>query len=241
MRRVERPQRPRRLEAGSAASTVVAYGGHRHRPAWASEPERVAPVDVPLDRVLIDTPDLVVFVAAVRVYPSGFLFTLSSQLRPTASTEAEEAFAQEFSLGMRHHVPAAQAERSLRVGVRFADGRGGALDSNARRLPHVESEQAALPLVHTSRTSSDTAMADCEIRVAGLPAEGDVELFYRWLTLGVTEASIVIDGDALRSASARAVVLWDVPTEEKPGTAQSAGMPEAPGTPEPPQTPEPSA
>lgn len=229
MRRVERVQRPRRLEAGSGASTAVAYAGPR--PTWVSENERAVPVDIPLDRVLIDTADLAAFVAAVHVYPSGFLFTLSSRLRPTASAEAEEAFAQEFSFGGRHHVPAAQAERSLRVGVRFADGRGGALNPNFRWLAHFEPDQAALPLVRTGRTSSDTAMADCEIWVVGLPAEGDVELFYRWLTLGVPEASIAIDGDALRSAAARAVVLWDEPTAEKP---QPPETPENPGTPESP-------
>jgi hypothetical protein len=42
----------------------------------------------------------------------------------------------------------------------------------------------------------------------GLPAEGNVELFYRWLNLDVSEASIESDGDTLRSASARAIVLW---------------------------------
>jgi hypothetical protein len=71
-------------------------------------------------------------------------------------------------------------------------------------------------LVRTGRMSSDSAMADCEIRVVGLPAEGNVKLFYRWLSLDVLEASIELDGDALRSASARAIVLWNDPTDKTP-------------------------
>jgi hypothetical protein len=172
--------------------------------------------------VLIDTRDLVAFVAAVHVYPSGFCFTLSSQLRPTASAEARDVLGQEFAHSLHERVPAEQAERSLRLGVRFADGRGAALDPNFRWLPQIAAQQDALPLVHAGRISSDDGMADCEVWVAGLPTEGNVELFYRWLDLDVPEASIELDGDALRSASARAVVLWDdAPTGETPNPARS--------------------
>ena len=225
MQRTDPPKRPRRVEGGATA-TVTMHSGQR--PAWVSEGERVIPVDVAVDRVLIDTPDLVVFVAAVHVYPSGFCFTLSSQLRPIASAEAEDAFAQEFDHGRHQPVPAEQAERSLRLGVRFAGGRGAALNPNFRWLPYIEPEQDTLPLLRTGRTSSDSAMADCEIRVVGLPAEGNVELFYRWLTLDVPEASIELDGDALRSAAARAVVLWDVPTEQTPKASRGSTASEQP-------------
>lgn len=213
MRRVEPPRRPRQA-GGRTTATAIVHSGQQ--PAWVSEIERAVPVDVAFDGVLIDTPDLVAFVAAMHVYPSGFCFTLSSQLRPTASAEAEDAFAQEFDHGLHQPVPAEQAERSLRLGVRFADGRGAALNPNFRWLPHIEPEHNALPLVRIGRMSSDSGMADCEIWVVGLPAEGNVELFYRWLRLDVPETSIQLDGDTLRSASARAVVLWDVPTDETP-------------------------
>jgi hypothetical protein len=218
MQHAEPPQRPRRAGGGTTATVTVRSG---QQPAWVSEVERTIPVDVAFDRVLIDTPDLVAFAATVHVYPSGFCFTLSSQLRPTASAEAEDAFTQEFEHGRHQPVPAEQAERSLRLGVRFPDGRGAALNPNARWLPHTEPEQDAPPLIRTDRMSSDSAMADCEIRVVGLPSEGNVELFYRWLSLDVPEASIELDGDALRSASAHAVVLWDVPTEQTPSISKS--------------------
>ena len=213
MPRVEPPRPPRRAGGGTTATATVHSG---RQPAWVSEVERAVPVDVAFDAVLIDTPDLVAFVAAVHVYPSGFCFTVSSQLRPAASAEAEDAFAQEFDHGLHQPVPAEQAERSLRLGVRFADGRGAALNPNFRWLPHIEPELDTPPLMRTGQMSSDSAMADCEIWVVGLPAEGNVELFYRWLSLDVPEASIEFDGDTLRSASARAIVLWDVPTDETP-------------------------
>ncbi len=208
MRRVEPPERPRRVEGAGSATAAVHSGQH---PGWVSEVERAVPVDVALDTVLIDTPDLVSFVAAVHVFPSTFGFTLGSQLRPDASAEAEEAFAQEFDHSFHQPLPVEQAERSLRLGVRFADGRGAALNPNARWMPYMEPEQDTRPLIHTGRMSRAPRTADCEIWVVGLPPEGDVELFYRWLRLDIPEASIRLDGDALRSACARAVVLWDVP------------------------------
>jgi hypothetical protein len=174
------------------------------------------PADLPFDRILIDTPDVVVFVAAAHVFPSVFCFTLGSRLRPTASPDAEEIFAQEFDHGHHLPVPAAQAERALRLGVRFADGRAAALNPNYRWMPSFESEHDTRPTIHTGRTSSDTGVADCEVWVTGLPAEGHVTLYSRWLALDIPEAAVELDGDALREASARAVVLWDVPTDDAP-------------------------
>jgi hypothetical protein len=228
MWRAEPPQRPRsRPAAGSARSNAVAYSGQRH--AWASEGERAVPVDVRLDRVLIDTPDFVAFVAAAHVYPSGFCFTLSSQLRPTASAEARDVLGQAFFHSLRERIPAEQAERSLRLGVRFADGRGAAINPNLRWLPQTAAQQDALPLMHVGQMSSDAGMADCEVWVVGLPTEGNVELFYRWLDLDVPEASIELDGDALRSASARAVVLWDVPGDASTGETPNQSRSQASG------------
>ena len=218
MWRADPPRRPGRAGAGSKTATAYA----REYPAWVSEPDRAVPVDVPFDRVLIDTPDLVAYIGALHVYPSGFRFTLSSQLRPTASAEAVNLLAEEFGRGLHQPIPAEQAERALRLGVRFADGRACALNPNMRWLSNLWSRQGAVPSMRSDRHSNNSAAADCEVHVAGLPAEGPVTLFYRWLNLGVPEGSVELDGDALRSASGRAVVLWDPPTrqagsEDRPG------------------------
>ena len=217
MQRGEPAQRPRRLGGISRASAVgVGYRGLGPQPAWVSERERVAPVDLAFDRVLIDTPDLVAFVAAVHVYPSGFSFTFSSRMRPTASAAVGDAFAEEFSHGLEQPVPAEEAERGLRLGVRLADGRGAAFNPNHPWVAQADPEPYALPTIHSGRRSSDFRIFECELWVFDLPEEGDVTLFYRWLALGVPEASVVFDGDALRAAAARAVVLWDSPTAEIP-------------------------
>lgn len=201
---------------GRGGGAGVRGASVRPRPAWASESERAVPVDVPFDRVLIDTPDLVSFIAALHVYPSGFCFTISSQLRPEASEEVEQVFAQGFAQDLRRVMPAEQAERSVRLGVRFADGRRAALNPNRHWSAHREPAVEAFPLVRLGHTSSDARVADLEIWIMGLPTEGDVELFYRWLDLDVPETSVAIEGDALRAASAGAVVLWDVSAEEEP-------------------------
>jgi hypothetical protein len=206
---------------GTRRSGGVGIGGapapaQPQPPAWVSERERAVPVDVPFDRVLMDSPELTAFIAALQVYPSGFCFTISSQLRPEAAEEVEGVFVQGFAQDLRHVVPAVQAERSLRLGVRFADGRRAALSTNLHGSARSEPDESAFPLVRRGRMACDDRAADLEIWIMGLPAEGDVELFYRWLDLGVPETSVAIDGDALRAASAGAVVLWDVPTEEEP-------------------------
>jgi hypothetical protein len=215
MWRAEPPQRPRRVGAGSASK--VAHS--RQLPAWATESERTVPVDVPFDRVLINTSDLVVFIAAVHVYPSGFSFTLSSQLRPAASAEVEDIYAEDLTHGFNRPVRGEQAERSLRLGVQFADGRKTALHANLRWPADPSARRDEPPRMRVGRISSDSGKGDHEISVVGLPGEGDVTLFYQWLGLGVPEGSVELDGDALRSAAARAVVLWDNPTAPEPDPA----------------------
>jgi hypothetical protein len=200
--------------AGLSAARIRALA--QPEPAWISERERAVPVDVPFDRVLIDTPALTLFVAALVVYPSGFCFTISSQLRPEAPGKLEQAFVRGFTQDMRHVVAAAQAESSLRLGVRFADGRRAVLGPHFFTSSRNEPDESAFPLMRRGRMSCDDRAADYEVWVMGLPVEGDVELFYRWLDFDVPETSVEIDGDALRAASAGAVTLWDFPVEEEP-------------------------
>lgn len=228
MWRAEPPKRPRRMGGGSVSAGAVGYRGLGRRPTWVSEGERVAPVDIAIDRVLIDTPGVVAFVAAAHVYPSGFSFNLGIRLRPTASAAIRDAFAEEFSHPLEP-VSAEQAERRLRLGVRFADGRGAAFNPNYPWVTSAEPQQDVLPFVHSGHRSSDTSgIADCEIWVFGLPEEGDVTLFHRWLDFDVPEGSVELDGEALRAASARAVVLWDADAPDAPDAPDEAGpKPEA--------------
>ena len=209
MRRVESgaqpPQRPRRMSTGgsgmSSAEVVAALG---LAPGAATEQWRVAPATVPWNAVLFDTAEVIAFVPALRVYPSGFHFTITALLRPTASEQAARSFADGGVLG-----PEAEPQpiRGLCVGVQFADGGRAALQRNAGR-PRARTTATSLPLIGSNRWTSDDGIFEWGINVAGIPKDGPVRLYHQWLGLDVPEACTLIDGDTLRSAAARAVELW---------------------------------
>ena len=169
----------------------------------------MVPATVAWNTVLIDTGDVLAYVPALRVYPSGFRFTVTALLRPTASEQVARDFADGgvISFGPRVAVAEEQIVRGLRVGVEFADGRRAVLDRNRMRTPRRAGGDT-LPIIGNGRWSSDDGIFEWEVHVIGIPEEGPVRLYHQWLALDVAEASTEIDGDALRSASARAVELW---------------------------------
>jgi hypothetical protein len=179
---------------------------------------RVAPVSVAWNAVLIDTAEVFVYVPALRVYPSGFHFTLTALLRPTASEQAARDFADGGALGGMHTPEAEdQVIRGLRVGVQFADGGRALLDRNRMR-PRARTTPQSLPVIGSDRWTSDDGIFEWGIHVVGIPKDGPVELYYQWLALGVAEAFVLVDGDAVRSAAARVVEIWP----QEPGPEPTA-------------------
>jgi hypothetical protein len=169
---------------------------------------RVAPVSVAWNAVLIDTAEVFVYVPALRVYSSGFRFTLTALLRPTASEQAARDFADGGAIGGMHEPEAEdQVLRGLRVGVQFADGGRAVLDRNRMR-PRARTTPQSLPVIGSDRWTSDYGIFEWGIHVVGIPKDGPVELYHQWLALGVAEGSTIIDGDAVRSAAARVVEIW---------------------------------
>ena len=208
----------RRIEPGSEPPTrgIAGRGGPSYAAvsasmgpasAWVTEPSRVVPVTVAWNKVLIETADVIAFVPALRVYPSGFRFTITALLRPMASEQSGRGFAADGARGP--HAPEAENRtgRGLRVGIKFADGRRAALERNAIHFPAGTGHEAG-PFIGSGRWTSDDGIFEWEINVVGIPKDGPVEFYYRWLALDVPESVTRIDGDALRSAAARAVVLW---------------------------------
>ena len=173
-------------------------------PGAATERWRVAPATVAWDAVLFDTAEVLAFVPALRVYPSGFRFTITALLRPTASEQAARTFADGGVLGPEAEH---QAVRGLRIGVQFADGGRAALQRNPMR-PQARTTPTSLPLIGSNRWTSDDGIFEWGINVAGIPKDGSVQLYHQWLELDIPEAWTLIDGDALRAAAARAVELW---------------------------------
>jgi hypothetical protein len=185
-----------------------------------TEQWRVVPVSVAWNAVLIDTAEVFVYVPALRVYPSGFRFTLTALLRPTASEQAARDFADGGAVGgMRTPEAEDQVLRGLRVGIQFADGGRAVLDRNRMR-PSARTTPQSLPVIGSNRWTSDDGIFEWGIHVIGIPKDGPVELYYQWLALGVAEGCTLIDGDAVRSAAARVVEIW--PAGLAPGPEPTA-------------------
>lgn len=173
----------------------------------AEELGRTVPTTIAWNKVLADTTDVVLFVPRLHVYRSMFRVAIAGRLRPTASPEAEERFSEAEVHGNPYIRTAEDLARGLRLGVRFADGRRAVLERQARWLT-AGGPLAPAPLISTVRTSSDTGVFDWEVSVTAIPAAGPVELYHQWLDLGIGESMSEIDGDALRDAADRSVVLW---------------------------------
>jgi hypothetical protein len=187
--------------AMSSAEVVAALG---LAPGAETEQWRVAPATVAWNAVLFDSADVIAFVPALRVYPSGFHFTITALLRPRASEQAARGFADSGVVGPE---AVGRPVGGLRIGVQFADGGRAALQRNASR-PQPRTTATSLPLIGNDRRTSDDGIFEWGIHVGGIPKDGSVQLYHQWLELDIPEAYTLIDGDALRSAAARAVELW---------------------------------
>jgi hypothetical protein len=195
-------------DKGSAAS-----GRPRVYPPWKSEDDRVIPVTIEWDRVLIDTPVIAAYAGGLRAYPSGLDLQISAALRPDESGVQDRDLEARVKLGPvgnpRDPETAEELAAMFRVGVQFADGRGAVADPTHRRGPR--DPNPTLPVVGFGARHWSAGVADGIVRVYGLPDQGDVTLFYQWLEFEVPESSVVLDGDALRAAAERATVLWEHP------------------------------
>jgi hypothetical protein len=183
-------------------------------PPWWTEDERVIPVTVEWDRVLIDKPRLAAYVGGLRVFPSGFAMELTATVRPDGSglrdLRLERRVNFQSHSDPRMRVTPDELAAMFRVGVQFADGRQAAVGPSSL-VGLLVDPRAELPLAQFAGGGWTLGLAHVNLRVHGIPEQGDVTLFSQWLEFGVAEASVVIDGDTLRAAAARATVLWEHP------------------------------
>lgn len=198
-------------------------------PAWAC-PEDVVPACVPFTRLLVHTTDLAVFVDNVRVYPNGVELTVHVR-RPRNEDDVHdrEPVGSPFGRFGPFADSGDSADRYLRLGVHYADGRRARADRAHRLGSTVEP-----PLVSYSRAGGGEGYWDQDVWIWGLPAEGSVTVVYSWLAEDVPEASFVLDGQELRAAATRATTLWPEPCEpSEPHQPPGAAGRRAPGDADP--------
>lgn len=192
------------------------------RPAWRSPGRNVKPVALAVDDILVRREELAVYVNDFSVYPNGFTLTITTLRRQQAGAGGWDGHPGHHPnpFGPRRNRggggSAEELEGIFRFGVRFADGRSGAFEGlGAWRGEVVEAPAAPFVSMHAGHGNESEWVQG--LWVWGIPEEGDVELIYSWLAEAVPESRVVVDGDVLRDAAARAVTLWDEPDYAEDG------------------------
>lgn len=180
------------------------------RPAW-EQPVYAFPASVPGDVVLLHTERAAVWIGGVRAYPNGFSFQLRAVLRqdPNSGPALGNPFDGHYNA--LHPGP----HSGLRLGIRYADGRRALTDQGMPdRFPGEDGEDAQSLLLMSQGGGGSGLTWDAGFWTYPLPPNGPVTLLGSWPDAGVGEASVDLDGTAIRAAAGRAVRLW--PSDEEP-------------------------
>jgi hypothetical protein len=174
------------------------------------------PGTLAVDGVLVHTPEVGVFADGFRVYPYGFTFKVTALAK---DAEGDDVLGDPFGLSVRRRARTpADRDNALRIGIEFPDGRGATVDGP--RGSGSPSEPPEPPVLRGGGGSGGGGRWEQGLWVWNLPAEGDVSIVYSWLAREVPESRLTLDGEALRAAAARAVVLWPEPVIEEDGGAE---------------------
>ena len=179
----------------------------RPRPGWM-QPDEVIPASVPGEWLLIRTEEVAVAIGSIRTYPNGFEFTAYVRMR--GKDNDEPSWHDPFDRYGRRASPG----DALRLGLLYADGRRGATIGGLP-WPHDHDDPERLFLQHGG--SGGTARRwDGRFWVHPLPPPGPVTFVAAWPECGAAETRTELDGAAIRTAAARAVILWPEDPEINP-------------------------
>ena len=182
------------------------------RRPW-ERPDTVIPGSVPGERVLIRTDQVAVAIGSVRAYPNGFEFTV--HIRWRHSGEAGDRNAGEpFSWYQR-----AYHEKTLRLGVQYADGRRIATTGGPMRRP---GDPADLVLNQQGGGGDDRSW-DQEFWLSPLPPDGPVTFVASWAEEGVAEARVELDAAPIHEAAGRAVVSFTATSTDEDEDEETSG------------------
>jgi hypothetical protein len=161
-------------------------------------PENELPVALPQNLLLARTDDVAVALIRLQVYTTGVAFELAVRMRPSARPR----FPHSLDELVWRHGPA--GSRFL-LGVEFADGR------RASSLPGVDGGDVVF---HPGGGSGGEVAVEQSWWLSPLPPEGPLRVVVRCAELGIPEASVVLDGTAIRRAADDVMTLW--PWERSP-------------------------
>ena len=178
-------------------------------PPWAGPPESELGVAVPLRTVLVRQPGVVIALTECVAFSNGF--NLGIAVRSQAQLDHR---------GLGFGPPSeADRERTLRVGVRFADGRESAASGfgpNPEVMAYYlawqegrEPEVPAGPIVAQGGGGGGGKHFNFQYWVWPLPPDGPLTISCEWRARGVPLSSTEADGGAIRAAGSKSTNLWE--------------------------------
>jgi hypothetical protein len=168
-------------------------------PLWDRPSEGAIPAVLAVNEIVLESDDAVVLVEYLSVYPNGFTVHVGIHLNPHR--------AQDNAMMMRgpggpHRFP--------RVGVRFSDGREGGRKLQGRT--DMAKDENGLPIEPFISFAGGGGGGPQGWRfgvwVYPLPPEGPLEIFVGLPAAGLVEASVTVDGAAVRAAASKSRVVW---------------------------------
>jgi hypothetical protein len=161
-------------------------------PEWIAPPENVIPATVALDVILVQRPDLAIWVADALVFPSGLSFGINIQRREQ-SDERPLFFGQAESDGPR-------------FGLQLADGRKVVVQRLGETRPFLQRPER--PILRPRSGSGGAHRSRAEMWLWPLPPAGPLTFVCAWPAEGVEETSAQIDAAPILAAASRAVEMW---------------------------------
>ncbi|GGI01081.1 hypothetical protein ACFFGR_13680 [Arthrobacter liuii] len=187
-------------------------------PPWVAAPAYEVPAVVHLGKFVSRTPNMVVALKGAEVFSTGCLFSLSWVLRRGDQSDEDWADLQQLFFQSGRGIRRGSGRKTgLMFGVEFPDGSKA---STGSQIPYGMMEPGTDPVPPVlALNGGGGGGGDEEFSGSGtlwlwpLPPAGDLRLVAQWTDFGLEETSLMLDGGALRQASASVQQYW--PEEER--------------------------
>jgi hypothetical protein len=170
-------------------------------PEWDGPPDGVVPVTLPVERVIARTDAVVIYLAALVAYPTGFQFDLF--VLADGSDEELDPF--DFSYRETGRRTGEIQPGLLRLGFAFADGTK-ATNTGAYFNQHEWGEDAArpdAPVMAGGPGSGDQGTWQSTWWVWPLPPPGPLQFVCEWPAAAIPQTRVDLDGASLLDAAGR--------------------------------------
>lgn len=169
-------------------------------PEWDGPPDGVLPTTIPIERIVARTDAVVVYLAALVAYPTGFefdVFVLSDGSRP----ELIDPF--DFHYRDTSRRTGEIQPELLRLGFAFADG-SKVTNTGAHFHWHEDSGRPPdAPVMMGGRGSGGEGTWSTTLWVWPLPPSGTLQFVCEWPAAGIPQTRVDLDAASLLAAANR--------------------------------------